>query len=65
MKSFKKILRLSGLVLLIVLAGVGIGFGGGVPIPTSNKREDTIEINIELVESNEDQTKLGQFDIKQ
>lgn len=65
MKSFKKILRLSGLVLLIVLASVGIGFGGGVPIPTSHKREDATEINIELVESNEDQTKLGQFDIKQ
>lgn len=65
MKSFKKILRLLGLVLLIVLASVGIGFGGGVPIPTSNKKEDTIEIKVELVESNEDKTKLIQFDIKQ
>lgn len=65
MKSFKRILRLLGLVLLIVLACVGIGFGGGVPIPTSNKKEDTIEIKVELVESNEDKTKLIQFDIKQ
>ena len=65
MKSFKKILRLLGLVLLIVLASVGIGFGGGVPIPTSNKKEDTLKIKVESVESNEDKTKLIQFDIKQ
>ena len=43
--SFKKILKLSGLAFLIVLASFGIGFGGGVPIPPLNKKEDTIEIN--------------------
>jgi hypothetical protein len=65
MKSFKKMLRLSGLVLLIVLATVGIGFGGGMPILPSNKKEDIIEIKVELVESNDNKTKLAQFDIKQ
>lgn len=65
MKSFKKILRLLGLVFLIVLATVGIGIGGSVPIPISSKKEDNIEIKIELVESNEDKTKLIQFNIKQ
>jgi len=65
MKSFKKTLKLLGLVLLIVLATVGIGFGGGIPIPLSNKKEDSLEINVELVESKEDKTKLGQFNIKQ
>ena len=65
MKCFTKILRLLGLVLLIVLASVGIGIGGGIPIPPSNKKEDTIEIKVELVESKEDKTELGQFDIKQ
>ena len=65
MKSFKKTLKLLGLVLLIVLASVGLGIGGGISIPPSNKKEDTIEIKVELVESNEDKTKLGQFDIKQ
>jgi hypothetical protein len=65
MKSFKKTLRLLGLVLLIVLASFGVGFGGGVPIPPSRKKEDTIEIKVELVESKEDETKLSQFDIKQ
>ncbi|MGK7392485.1 MAG: hypothetical protein ACNS60_19175 [Candidatus Cyclobacteriaceae bacterium M2_1C_046] len=65
MKSFKKILRLLGLVLLIVLASIGVGFGAGVPIPASNKKEDTIEVTVELVESNEDKTKLTQFDSQQ
>lgn len=64
MKSFKKTLKLLGLAFLIVLASLGIGIGGGVPIPPSNKKKDTIEIKVELVESNEEKTKLGQFDIK-
>ncbi|NEU10491.1 hypothetical protein GZH53_19350 [Flavihumibacter sp. R14] len=50
MKSFKKLLRLSGLVLLIALACFGIGIIGGTPVPPRNKREDTIEIVVELVE---------------
>ncbi len=65
MKSFKKIWRLSGLIILIVLASVGLGIGGGIPIPPSNKKEDTIEIKAELVKSNEDKSALTQFDIKQ
>lgn len=64
MKSFKKTLKLLGLVFLIVLASVGIGFGGGIPIPSSNKREGTMVINVELVQSNEDETKLIEVDIK-
>jgi len=58
-------MRLLGLTLLIVLASIGIGFGAGVPIPASNKKEDTIEIKVELVESNADKTKLTQFDSQQ
>ena len=64
MKRFKKILKLLGLVCLIVLASVGIGITGGIPIPSSKKKENNIEIKIELVESTEDKTKLDQFDIK-
>ena len=48
MKSFKKLLRLSGLVLLIALACFGIGIIGGTPVPPKNKKEDTIEIVVEL-----------------
>lgn len=65
MKSFKRILRLSGFVLLIVLASVGVGFAGGVPIPSSNKKEDTIEITVEMVETQEDETTLHDMEIKQ
>jgi hypothetical protein len=65
MKSFKKTLRLLGLVLLIVLASLGIGFVGGIPIPPIKKREDTIELKTELVEDKEDETKLFQFKAKQ
>jgi hypothetical protein len=65
MKSFKKALKLLGLVLLMVLASVGLGIGGGIPIPPSNKKEDTIEIKVEFVDSKEGNTKLGQFDFKQ
>jgi hypothetical protein len=55
MKQFKKALRLTGLVLLILLASVGLG--GGVPIPPPNRKENHIEIKIELKET-EDQEKL-------
>jgi len=65
MERFKNILKLSALVLLIVLASVGIGLGGGVPIPPSNKRKDSTDLKIELVESNEDNIRVGQSDIKQ
>lgn len=58
MKSLKKAIRLSGLVLLILLATLGIGIGGAVPIPPNKKREDANEIKIELVEVKEKLIKL-------
>jgi hypothetical protein len=63
MKSFKKILRLLGLVLLIVLASFGVCIGGGAPIQRPNKKEDTIEIKVELVESDNDE--LTSFNTRQ
>jgi len=66
MKNFKRTLRLLGLVTLIILASVGIGIGGCVPIPPANKKEETIEIIVELEESsNDDKTESIQLDIKQ
>jgi hypothetical protein len=64
MKSFKKALKLSGLIILIVLASFGIGLTGGVPIPRSNKKEDNIEINVKLPDDDEDEARLTQFNIK-
>lgn len=58
MKKFKRIMKLLALICLIALAVMGVGLSGGVPIPLSNKREDTIEANIELVESEKDEVSL-------
>jgi hypothetical protein len=60
MKNFKRIFRLLTLVFFMVLAMVGVGLGGGIPIPSSNRREDTIVIKVELVESEEDQKELSE-----
>lgn len=55
-------MRLTGLVLLILLASVGLG--GGVPVPPSNKRENHMEMRVELPET-EEVEKLSLFDIKE
>jgi hypothetical protein len=55
MKKIKKALRLFALVCLILLATLGIGIAGGIPLTASNKRNQTPDINIELVETNEDE----------
>lgn len=48
--------------MLILLASIGIGLVGGIPIQSSKKKEDLLEIKIEMLEHKEDQTKLGQFE---
>ena len=61
MRYFKKAWRLLCLVLLVALAVTGIGLGGGVPIPASNRKENHIEITVELPESKEEATEVEQF----
>ncbi|TWJ03560.1 hypothetical protein JN11_01106 [Mucilaginibacter frigoritolerans] len=56
MGGFKKAIKLVFIVLLIILASVGICFGGGLAIPFSEKREDTNEARIELVDYGEKKT---------
>ena len=58
-------LRLLGLVILIALAVCGVGIAGGVPIPSSNKRENDIEVKMELFDNEEDESDLVRFDFKQ
>lgn len=53
MKYFKKILRLIGLVLFLSLAMLGISLGGGIPIPVSHRKENQMEIRLELPEEKE------------
>ncbi|MBK6266178.1 hypothetical protein JKA74_14125 [Marivirga sp. S37H4] len=54
MKSFKKTLRRIGFIVLIILAAVGVGFFGGIPLPKPTKKEDTIEMIVEMEESVKD-----------
>ena len=56
MEGLKKAVKLAFIVLLIILASIGIGLGGGVTIAFSEKREDTNEARIELVDYVEKKT---------
>jgi hypothetical protein len=63
MKHFKKIMRLSFLVFIMVLASVGMGLSGPFPVSMNKRREDDNEIKIELVEIKKEKkadTKLGE-----
>ena len=53
MKRFKKMLRVAGTVVLIVLALFGVGIIGGMPVPAYRRKENTIEIRTELKEDRE------------
>lgn len=50
LQRFKKILRMLGLLLLIILAGFGIGLTGGLPTPKISRRDDQIEVTDEQPE---------------
>lgn len=65
MRKFKKVLRLLWLVTFIILGSVGVGIGGGVPIPLSGRKRDVIEIQTEIPEFDEEETKTAEFKIKQ
>lgn len=58
MKKLQKTLRLFSLIILVILASVGIGIGGAIPVTTNKKRENSIEIKTELVETKESKSEL-------
>ncbi len=64
MRNLKKILKISGLIILIVFACLGIGIAGGIPISSSNRKEDKQEIKIELLDTKEDAGRISQFEIE-
>ncbi len=53
MKSFKKVIRILYLVLVITLAALGIGLVGPIPLEIIHKREPQ-EHHIELVKSEDE-----------
>ena len=48
-------------MLLVMLAVTGIGLGGGVPIPAGSRKENHIEIAVELPESKEESKEVEEF----
>lgn len=63
MKRFKKILKLAGFILLMVLASVGIGLTGAAPImPKNRHRLNDNLVKTELVEAKEDAIQTAQPD---
>lgn len=64
MKSLKKTIKLLGFVLLIILASVGVGIGGGAPVLPTSKKEDSIEIKVELPESKDNENEVIEINIK-
>jgi hypothetical protein len=65
MKVLKKAFKIACLVLLISLACFGISISGGVPAPFSRKRDNTVEIKIELLEQREEKTDASTVDFIQ
>lgn len=64
MKNLKKLLKIFGLTILIVLALFGIGIAGGIPVSSMNGKEDKDEIKIEMLDIKEETGTLSQFEIK-
>ncbi|KQB99748.1 hypothetical protein [Pedobacter sp. Hv1] len=54
MKFFKKLMRLIALIFLMLLATVGVGLSGGIPMPSSGRKENTIEVKTEVEEEEEE-----------
>ena len=52
MKRFKKLLRLCGLVLFLLLAAGGVSLTGIAPVPPKNRRMINTETVIEMEEDN-------------
>lgn len=48
-------------MLLVALAVTGIGLGGGIPVPASGRKENHIEISVELPESKEETKEVEEF----
>ena len=65
MERFKRILRLFRLILVVVFISIGIGLVGGMPISVNSKREDTIDLRAENVDSPDNiETKEDLFEKK-
>lgn len=65
MKNLKKTIKLFGFILLIILASMGVGIGGDAPVLPTSKKEDSIEVKVELPESKDNENEVMELSIKQ
>lgn len=56
MKQFKKVLRVAGMIVLIILASFGVSITGGIPVPSNRRKDNSIEIKTELKEIDENES---------
>ncbi|HSY60561.1 MAG TPA: hypothetical protein VK796_01745 [Cytophaga sp.] len=61
MKRFKRIVRLAGLFLMVLLASIGMALGLIVPIPQNRRKTDLIEISAEEDVSDKEEPEHTQF----
>lgn len=61
--KLKSKLRLLGYTLLVCLALFGVGIVG-TPVPPTNKKEDLIEIVADNSDSEEEEEKTAEFELK-
>ena len=65
MKILKRILKLFGFILLIILALFGMAIGGPVPLIPIRKPDNRVEIKTELVvEEKEEESEFEEREIK-
>jgi hypothetical protein len=62
MKKFKKLLKLAGLGVLIILAAMGIGIGGAI-FPSQKERYNDNGIKTELVEKKEEEDSSAESEV--
>ena len=61
MQKLKRWLKLLAFVVLIALALIGVGVAGApVPPPQNKKDEKIIEVNIEMVDDEVDETEINE-----
>ena len=63
MKRFKRICKLGGLMLLIILASVGIGLSGGIPVPAAKRKEEMNLVHAKMLKIEEVTSEQNQVDL--
>ncbi len=63
METIKKVLRITGLVIIIILAAAGVGLFGGI-LPNNRERFMDNEVKIEMVDKKRGEKKTAELNQK-